>query len=218
MFTRCVITFDKITNNIIIVSITFSIQIESPSSLDYIRSEAEHKLRHYRLLRAQVQELESAQRLIQRRMTELENEKFIERFQNIERKQKELENSNFNLTREIRNFESSSKKSILELLEDIAEIETKIDHTIPEIRREITKVEIDSSQLTSNQNILKEEDHNMARTIQALAVSISTLQNEHTHQHTLDKELSRIELDIEKLKSAVHRQDSLTSKVCRGIL
>ncbi|XP_070501929.1 protein scabrous isoform X2 [Chironomus tepperi] len=175
----------------------------SSSSLDYVRSDAEHKLRHYRLLRAQVQELESAQRLLQQRMIEIENEKLIERLQNIEEKQKELENSNFNLSREISSFESSSKKSTLELLEDIADIETKIDHTIPEIRREITKVEIDSAQISSNQNILKEEDHNMARTIQALAVSISTLQNERSRQHNLDTELNRVKVEIEKLRASV---------------
>ena len=160
-------------------------------------------MRHYRLLRAQVQELESAQRLLQQRMTEIENEKVIERLQNIEEKQKELENSNFNLSREISSFESSSKKSTLELLEDIADIETKIDHTIPEIRREITKVEIDSAQISSNQNILKEEDHNMARTIQALAVSISTLQNERSRQRNLDTELNRVKMEIEKLRAYV---------------
>ena len=102
--------------------------------MDYIQTEAEHKLRHYRLLRAQVQELESSQRLLQRRMTEMENQKLTERLQNVEERQKEFESTSFNLSREISNFESSNKKSTLELLEDIAEIETKIDRTIPEIR------------------------------------------------------------------------------------
>jgi len=165
------------------------------------------------LLRAQVQELESAQRLLQQRMTEIENEKIIERLQNIEEKQKELENSNFNLSREISSFESSNKKSTLELLEDIADIETKIDHTIPEIRREITKVEIDSAQISSNQNILKEEDHNMARTIQALAVSISTLQNERSRQHNLDTELNRVRMEIEQLRASVGLKNLSKDKV-----
>ena len=143
----------------------------------------------------------------------MENERIIERLQNMEEKQTELENSNFNLSREILNFETSSKKSTLELLEDIADIETKIDHTIPEIRQEITKVEIDSAQLSSNQNILKEEDHNMARTIQALAVSINTLQNAKYHQHSLDNELNRVNLEIEKLKVSLHLQDAPKQKV-----
>lgn len=160
-----------------------------------------HKLRHYRLLRAQVQELESTQRLLQRRVNELENERNIERLINLEQRQKSLESSNFNLSHEISSFESSNKKSTLELLEDIADIETKIDRTIPEIRREITKVEIESAQMSSNQNILKEEDHNMARTIQALAVSISTLQNERSHRQNLDSEINNLKMEVEKLKS-----------------
>lgn len=135
-------------------------------------------------------------------MAEIGEEKIIERLRIIEERQKKLENSNFNLSREISNFESSNKKSTLELLEDIADIETKIDHTIPEIRREITKIEIDSEQISSNQNILKDEDHNMARTIQALAVSISMLQNERSRQHNFEAELNRIKLEIEKLKTS----------------
>ncbi|KAG5678216.1 hypothetical protein PVAND_007908 [Polypedilum vanderplanki] len=181
-------------------------KIQSSSSVDYIRTEAEHKLRHYRLLRAQVQELESSHRLLKRQVTELENQKIIERLQSVEERQRDFENTNFNLSREISNFESSNKKSTLELLEDIAEIETKIDKTIPEIRREITKAEIDSAQLSSNQNILKEEDHNMARTIQALAVSISTLQNERSYQHNLDSEINKLKMEFEKLKASVSAQ------------
>lgn len=171
--------------------------------MDYIRSEAEHKLRHYRLLRAQVQELESAQRLLQRRVLELENEKITERLEKIEQLQNTFESSNYNLSHEITSFESSNKKSTLELLEDIAEIETKIDRNIPEIRREITKMEIDSAQMSSNQNILKEEDHNMARTIQALAVSISTLQNERTRRQSLDSEINNLKMEVEKIKASV---------------
>lgn len=152
-------------------------------------------------MRAQVQELESTQRLLQRRVNELENERNTERLRNLEHRQKSLESSNFNLSHEISSFESSNKKSTLELLEDIADIETKIDRTIPEIRREITKVEIESAQMSSNQNILKEEDHNMARTIQALAVSISTLQNERSHRQNIDSEINNLKMEVEKLKA-----------------
>lgn len=180
-----------------------------------MRSEAEHKLRHYRLLRAQVQELESAQRLLQRRVSELENEKITQRLQNIEQRQKSIENSNYNLSHEITSFESSNKKSTLELLEDIAEIETKIDRNIPEIRREITKMEIESAQMSSNQNILKEEDHNMARTIQALAVSISTLQNERSRRQSLDSEINNLKMEVEKIKAVDKTSSSQFShEVC----
>lgn len=165
------------------------------------------------MLRAQVQEIESAQRLLQHRVTELENEKNTARLRDLEERQKSLENSNSNLTHEISSFESSNKKSTLELLEDIADIETKIDRTIPEIRREITKVEIESAQMSSNQNILKEEDHNMARTIQALAVSISTLQNERSHRQTLDSEINNLRMEVEKLKSAVSSKTEVSLKL-----
>jgi chromosome segregation ATPase len=177
-------------------------------------NDVEHKLRHYRLLRAQVQELESAQRLLQRRVAEIENESVTMRLENLEQQQKSLENSNFNLSREVNSFESSNKKSTLELLEDISDIETKIDRTIPEIRREITKVEIESAQMSSNQNILKEEDHNMARTIQALAVSISTLQNERSHRQSVDSEINNLKMEVEKLKSVAAAAMAPKREVC----
>jgi uncharacterized protein YwqG len=180
--------------------------------VEYVKSDAEHKLRHYRLLRAQVHEVESAQKLLQRRLTVIESENIIDRLEKVEERQKVLENSNSNLTHEINNFESANKKSTLELLEDIADIESKIDRTIPEIRREITKVEIDSAQISSNQNILKEEDHNMARTIQALAVSISTLQNERSHQHNLDSEISKLKIDFEKLQASARQHSDNAHK------
>jgi pterin-4a-carbinolamine dehydratase len=142
----------------------------------------------------------------------LENEKITERLQRIEQRQKSIENSNYNLSHEITSFESSNKKSTLELLEDIAEIETKIDRNIPEIRREITKMEIESAQTSSNQNILKEEDHNMARTIQALAVSISTLQNERSRRQSLDSEINNLKMELEKIKAS--DKTKMSREVC----
>ena len=167
-------------------------------------------MRHYRLLRSQVQELESTQRL-QRRALETENEKIIQRLENIEQRQQVAENSYHNLSHEITSFESSHKKSTLELLEDIAKIETKIDQNVPEIKREITKMEIESTQMSSNQNILKEEDHKMAKRIQELAVSISTLQNERSRRQSLDSEINNLKMEIEKIKATVKTS---SHKVC----
>lgn len=101
---------------------------------------------------------------------------------------------------------------MLELLEDVEDIETKIDKTVPEIRREISKVEIDSAQLSSDQSILKEEDHNMAKTIQALAVSISTLQNERSSHRSFDREVNNLKMEIEILKAsaALHNRNKVS--------
>lgn len=158
-------------------------------------------MRHYRIMRQQVHELELNQRLLQRNFNEMQNHKFADRVRNLEIEQKRMANSNFNLSRQVSDFDKLHT-SLLELLEDVEDIETKIDKTVPEIRREISKVEIDSAQLSSDQNILKEEDHNMAKTIQALAVSISTLQNERSTQRNLDSEVNKLKMEIEILKAA----------------
>jgi chromosome segregation ATPase len=158
-------------------------------------------MRHYRLLRQQVHELELDQRLLKRNFNEMQNHKLSDRVRNLEIEQKRLASANFNLSRQVSDFDKLHT-SLLELLEDVEDIETKLDKTVPEIRREISKVEIDSAQLSSDQNILKEEDHNMAKTIQALAVSISTLQNERSNNRNLDSEVNNLKMEIEILKAA----------------
>lgn len=143
----------------------------------------------------------------------MQNHKLSDRVRNLEIEGKRMASSNFNLSRQVSDFDKLHT-SLLELLEDVEEIETKLDKTVPEIRREISKVEIDSAQLSSDQNILKEEDHNMAKTIQALAVSISTLQNERSSHHNLDREVNNLKMEIEFLKAsaALHSRNKVSKK------
>lgn len=146
----------------------------------------------------------------------MQNHKLSDRVRNLEIEGKRMASSNFNLSRQVSDFDKLHT-SLLELLEDVEEIETKLDKTVPEIRREISKVEIDSAQLSSDQNILKEEDHNMAKTIQALAVSISTLQNERSSHRNLDREVNNLKMEIEFLKaSAALRSRNKVSKARKG--
>lgn len=165
------------------------------------QTEADRKMRHYRLLRQQVHEIELGQRTLNRNFNEMQNHKLSDRVRGLEVEQKRLANANFNLSRQVSDFDKLHT-SLLELLEDVEEIETKLDKAVPEIRSEISKVEIDSAQLSSDQNILKEEDHNMAKTIQALAVSISTLQSERTTHRNLEREVNNLKMEMEILKAA----------------
>lgn len=143
----------------------------------------------------------------------MQNHKLPDRVRNLEIEQKRIANSNFNLSRQVSDFDKIHT-SLFELLEDVEEIETKFDKTVPEIRREISKVEIDSAQLSSDQNILKEEDHNMAKTVQALAASISTLQNERSSHRNLDREVNNLKMEIEILKAsaALHSHKPVSEK------
>jgi chromosome segregation ATPase len=174
---------------------------QTASKSNEFQTEADRKMRHYRLLRQQVHELELSQRTMKRNFYEMQNHKLADRVRGLEVEQKRLANANFNLSRQVSDFDKLHT-SLLELLEDVEEIETKLDKTVPEIRSEISKVEIDSAQLSSDQNILKEEDHNMAKTIQALAVSISTLQSERSTHHNLEREVNNLKMEMEVLKTA----------------
>jgi len=156
-------------------------------------------MRHYRLLRQQVHELELSQRAIKNDISEMQNQKLGERVRILEVDEKKLADSSFNLSRQISNLDKLHS-SLLELLEDINDIQTRFDKTIPEIRREITKVEIDSAQMSSDQSILREEESNMSKTVQALAVSINALQNERSKRHNLDSEVNKLDMEVEKLK------------------
>lgn len=183
----------------------FFFQFQSTSKSNEFQTTADRRMRHYRLLRQQVHELELDQRSIKRSFNEMQNHKLSDRVRTLEIEQKRQASANFNLSRQVSDFDKLHT-SLLELLEDVEDIETKIDKTVPEIRREISKVEIDSAQLSSDQNILKEEDHNMAKTIQALAVSISTLQNERSNNRNLDSEVNNLKMEIEVLKAAAALQ------------
>lgn len=183
----------------------FLFHFQGASKSNEYQTTADRRMRHYRLLRQQVHELELDQRSMKRNFNEMQNHKLSDRVRNLEVEQKRLANANFNLSRQVSDFDKLHT-SLLELLEDVEDIETKLDKTVPEIRREISKVEIDSAQLSSDQNILKEEDHNMAKTIQALAVSISTLQNERSKSLNLNSEVNNLKMEIEILKAAAALQ------------
>lgn len=146
-----------------------------------------------------IHEVDLKQRSIQKHFNELEGQKITERIHNLEINQQKLKNSNFNLSRQVNDFDKL-RTSLLELLEDVEEVESRLDKTVPEIRREISKVELDSAQMSSDQNMLKEEDQNMAKTIQALAVSISTLQSQQSNNRNLEEEINKLRMDVEVLK------------------
>lgn len=147
-----------------------------------------------------VHEVDVKQRNLQKHFVELENQRLAERVHNLELAEDRLSASTSNLSRQA-NDADKLHTSMLQLLEDVEDIEANFDKSIPEIRREISKVEIDAAQLSSEQNILKEEDHNMVKTIQALAVSVSTLQNEHSSIQSLESEISKLRLEVEMLRA-----------------
>lgn len=95
----------------------------------------------------------------------------------LETEQRRLATSNFNLSREVASLDKMHS-SVLQLLEDVEGVHTKFDHEMPEVRREISKLEFNWAQLNSQQSVVREEGRNRGKSIQALAVSVSALQAE----------------------------------------
>lgn len=161
--------------------------------MDYIEPEADHKLRHQRFLRQQLHDIELSQKSMKRQLTEFKHHQFDQRLRNVESEVRRMANVNFNVSRQVANLDRFHG-SILELLEDMENLQSKFDKTIPDIKREISKVEFNAAQVGAEQRLLREEGHNAAKSIQALAVSVSTIQDQ-------------LKTDIQKMKTAtdVHK-------------
>lgn len=138
---------------------------------------------------------------MKRQINEIHHHQFNDRLHSLEVEQRRLANANFNVSRQVANLDRLHG-SMLELLEDIEGLQTKFDKTIPDIKREISKVEFNAAQVASEQSLLQEEGHNAAKSIQALAVSVSTLQDERDSLKGIKANVDQIKVTVGKLQSA----------------
>uniref|UniRef100_A0A1A9WDX2 Fibrinogen C-terminal domain-containing protein n=1 Tax=Glossina brevipalpis TaxID=37001 RepID=A0A1A9WDX2_9MUSC len=161
---------------------------------------ADHRRRHCRYQRQQMHELQLAQRQLKRQFNELKYQRLGERVRSIEIEQHRIADANFNLSRQIASLDKLHS-SMLELLEDVEDVQNKVDKNIPELRHEISKLEFSNAQLLSEQNIVREEGKNVARSVQALAVSISTLQEERDGVRRMQSSVSELRMKMDRLQS-----------------
>lgn len=150
-------------------------------------------MRHHRFLREQLHDLEVSQKSMKRQLNEFHHHHLNDRLHSLEVEQRRLANANFNVSRQVASLDRLHG-SMLELLEDIEGIQNKFDKTMPDIKREISKVEFNGAQVAAEQSLLREEGHNAAKSIQALAVSVSTLQEEREN-------VRRLEIAVEQLRN-----------------
>ncbi|GAB0100725.1 hypothetical protein DMENIID0001_168100 [Sergentomyia squamirostris] len=184
---------------------------QHPKTIDYIEPEADHRMRHRKFIRQQLHELDVGQKALFRHVSELRNQRMSDRLQSVETEQKHSASKTFNLSRELGHQATTMNKmhsSILELLEDVEGIQNKMDKTLPELRREISKVEFNSAQITAQQHFSHEEGQNCAKALQALAVSVSSLQKDGDILRAVQHQTDRLQQDVERIKSAVslHRE------------
>ncbi|XP_034107079.1 protein scabrous [Drosophila albomicans] len=164
---------------------------------------ADHRRRHCRFQQQQIHNLQMAQRNLRRQVNELKYHHIDERVRSIELEQHRIANANFNLSRQIATLDKLHI-SMLELLEDVEGLQSKMDKNIPELRHEISKLEFANAQISSEQNLVREDGKNAARSLQAMAVSVSALQDERDG-------VKKLVSTVEKLQSNVDRVESLVN-------
>jgi chromosome segregation ATPase len=128
----------------------------------------------------------------------------------LETEQRRLANSNFNLSREVASLDKMHS-SVLQLLEDVEGVQAKFDLVLPEVRREISKLEFNWAQLNSQQAEVREEGRNRGKSIQALAVSVSALQAERDLRRVEEKQ--RTSTDQEEPLGATEQVNRMRSSL-----
>lgn len=198
--------------------LSFQLKASLPKTIDFVEPEADHRLRHHRILREQLHELEVAQSQMRRELSEFQHHKLNERFRSVEVEQRRLASANFNLSRQVASLEKLHI-SMLELLEDVEEIQNKVDTGMPDLKHEISKLEFTTAQQTSELNLLREEGRNNAKSVQAIAMSLSTFPTsvaasgnngteENRHKiKVLEKQVDKLQFDVEKIRlaSSLHK-------------
>ncbi|KAL4717445.1 hypothetical protein ACJJTC_000594 [Scirpophaga incertulas] len=168
-----------------------------------------HKFRHNKMVHTQISRLARTQEQLEEFQQSLQTQLL-----DVQRRMDRFEEPNWNLMTTKMDFlevehkafkvllKNTSDKvadidkihsSILELREDLENIENKADKTIPEFRKEISKLDVNYAQLNAQASYLKEDQENLRQSVKAIAVSVS---------NTIDRaEVDRI--TIKKLNTSV---------------
>lgn len=187
------------------------------NTIDFIEPEADHRMRHRRFLRQQLHDMDVTQKQMKRQLNDLQRHRIGDRLHNIEVEQRRLANADFNMSRQVAGLDRLHG-SMLELLEDIESLQIKVDKTIPDVKREISKIEFSTAQLVAGQSLLREEGHNAAKSIQAIAVSVSTLQEERDDVKQLQQNVEKLQQDVAKLTTAANVRKDIVHRHIEKVL
>lgn len=113
-------------------------------------------------------------------------------------------NSLFNLTLQLSNFDKLHM-SMLELLENVENIENKVDKNLPDVRKEISKLELQMSETSSKIALIKEDQTNTRESMKAIGVSVSNMKDKMEIDKGNFKELIK---DVANLKKSTNVQNS----------
>lgn len=116
-------------------------------------------------------------------LNEQENELLLDNRQPLDERVAKMESlqktsllSIFNLTQQMTSYDKLHI-SMLELLENVESIEAKVDKSVPDFRKEISKLEFQMAQTVTKVSALKEDQTNTRESVKAISVSVSNLKD-----------------------------------------
>jgi predicted nucleic acid-binding Zn-ribbon protein len=146
--------------------------------------EDDRKYRHHRVLRVQVAELETSAKKLSANQARLDHQvrrlekqmktvlraggnheagagevaarQLQSRVYALEVASRTAAKTAFNISRQLVGLDKLHQ-SMLQLLESVETLENKVDHTVPDLQREISKMEFNMAQVTSSIALIKED-------------------------------------------------------------
>ncbi|XP_026761383.1 protein scabrous [Galleria mellonella] len=154
-----------------------------------LKFEHNHKYRHNKMVHAQISRLARSQDQLDEYQQNLQTQildvqRRLDRFEEpnwnllsakvefLELETKVLRDELKNISNKVSDLDKVHA-SMLELREDVEGIENKVDKTIPEFRKEISKLDVSFAQVNAQTSYLKEDQENLRQSVKAIAVSVS---------------------------------------------
>ncbi|XP_012549036.2 protein scabrous [Bombyx mori] len=178
-----------------------------------LKPERNHKYRHNKMVHAQISRLARSQEQLDEYQQSLQTQildvqRRLDRFEEpnwnllsakvdfLEVESKILRNELQNTTQRVSDFDKVHA-SILELREDIEGLENKVDKTVPDFRKEISKLDVSFAQLNAQSSYLKEDQENIRQSVKAIAVSVSNAIDRAEMDRLMVKKINDSVFDLE---------------------
>ncbi|XP_075229753.1 protein scabrous-like [Lycorma delicatula] len=161
------------------------------------------RYRHHRVLRKRLEVVEmtneaigQAQTRLETRLQKLEHKLHVpsllkphifdstteQRLVALEASDKKQNENLFNVTRQVTSLDKVHG-SMLELLESVESLENKVDKSIPDLQREISKMEFNTAQISSTLAVVKEDQDNQRLSVKAMSGGLSAMQQKMDMDH-----------------------------------
>lgn len=137
-------------------------------------------------------------------LVERQDQTLDERVAKMESLQKTTALSIYNLTQQMSSYDKLHL-SMLELLEDVENIEIKVDKGFPDFRKEISKLEFQMAQTVTKVSALKEDQTNTRESVKAISVSVSNLKDKFEMKLKAFEQLNKT---VNQLKESTSVQNS----------